>query len=932
MNNDNGYDNKLNNNKQPKSLSFKTLNNLNYDMVPSAPIPVIGTSNNNNTSNNTSISSNNTNNRIQNLPNNESLMSLSQNSTLTNNDSSVDSTPSTYSMSSDNVAQTEIFQPHDDNDITFEPKNRVDYFSYDWTDREILKSWRYVVDRKRTIDHNARVENSRLENASWRTWARAKYCLKTVTPESINWKKDTDVSWLYGPKCTPETESDVRNHLQENKIKKGLLGGNGNPSDPTVVSLSNADIDAFIDTIQNNTNNNNNNSGGASSSRTSSSNSVPVKPILKQRKISEKINANADLFKLSILSERNRHFKRSFASPIIEPRYDYGSSLDDQNSAYSVVSPNVSITGSSSSVNEFRGSSSSSSKGREMSPMNLNEPDLETPRNLNLNEPNDKTRADFFSNNENDGQYTESIVLGDNIPGITTSSNDNNIHSNNSDTSIENFNNLSIQNVPDVAVGEARKNNESFASVSTDGTLVLPDSSNSTSNNHNNNNNTTNSHNDDRISEVPSEKNNSNNNSPIANSTSNSQDHHLLPPAQIIDFQPSLDDQSQDQQQQQQQHRNSDDNDEKDKELKSSFLAAPATQSEVDAKKSRKIHFNDLVDQCRIIDYYSDSEEEERHFSNHNSRKSLYGKDIDSDSDNGDSASDVDNDNNDYDDDDDSSNDDDSSDDEGGFVLNVKSNSLLEHQRRMSTNSAATNTTSGTNTSLAFRENASNGLPKIIELMPATKIRFRDEESSEESEFESEDEESYAWLSSGDYSNNHFNNASGGANNNNNNNNGNNSNNCNSNIGMGGCGSNIPFRAGDWKCSTCTYHNFAKNVVCLRCGGPKSISGDASETNHYIDSSTFGPASRTPSNNNISVNTNGGSNAGRTDGNDNKGRDISLMEFMSPPLSMATKSMKEGDGNGSSFNEFKSDKANVNFSNVGDNSAFGNGFNSSVRW
>nr|CAI6421827.1 AAC_HP1_G0008080.mRNA.1.CDS.1 [Saccharomyces cerevisiae] len=169
-------------------------------------------------------------------------------------------------------------------------------------------------------------------------------------------------------------------------------------------------------------------------------------------------------------------------------------------------------------------------------------------------------------------------------------------------------------------------------------------------------------------------------------------------------------------------------------------------------------------------------------------------------------------------------------------------------------------------------------------------------------------------------------------NNNNNNNNGNNSNNCNSNIGMGGCGSNIPFRAGDWKCSTCTYHNFAKNVVCLRCGGPKSISGDASETNHYIDSSTFGPASRTPSNNNISVNTNGGSNAGRTDGNDNKGRDISLMEFMSPPLSMATKSMKEGDGNGSSFNEFKSDKANVNFSNVGDNSAFGNGFNSSVRW
>lgn len=42
--------------------------------------------------------------------------------------------------------------------------------------------------------------------------------------------------------------------------------------------------------------------------------------------------------------------------------------------------------------------------------------------------------------------------------------------------------------------------------------------------------------------------------------------------------------------------------------------------------------------------------------------------------------------------------------------------------------------------------------------------------------------------------------------------------------GNSNCGSNIPFRAGDWKCPTCTYHNFAKNVVCLRCGGPKITS------------------------------------------------------------------------------------------------------------
>lgn len=33
--------------------------------------------------------------------------------------------------------------------------------------------------------------------------------------------------------------------------------------------------------------------------------------------------------------------------------------------------------------------------------------------------------------------------------------------------------------------------------------------------------------------------------------------------------------------------------------------------------------------------------------------------------------------------------------------------------------------------------------------------------------------------------------------------------------------SGIPFRAGDWKCVICDYHNFAKNIVCLRCGEPK---------------------------------------------------------------------------------------------------------------
>lgn len=41
--------------------------------------------------------------------------------------------------------------------------------------------------------------------------------------------------------------------------------------------------------------------------------------------------------------------------------------------------------------------------------------------------------------------------------------------------------------------------------------------------------------------------------------------------------------------------------------------------------------------------------------------------------------------------------------------------------------------------------------------------------------------------------------------------------------GRGGAGV-VPFRAGDWRCGSegCSYHNFAKNVNCLRCGAPRS--------------------------------------------------------------------------------------------------------------
>ncbi|KAG0668526.1 hypothetical protein C6P45_004622 [Maudiozyma exigua] len=45
-------------------------------------------------------------------------------------------------------------------------------------------------------------------------------------------------------------------------------------------------------------------------------------------------------------------------------------------------------------------------------------------------------------------------------------------------------------------------------------------------------------------------------------------------------------------------------------------------------------------------------------------------------------------------------------------------------------------------------------------------------------------------------------------------------------------GSNVPFRAGDWKCTACQYHNFAKNVMCLRCNKPKIRQSNTNNNNN----------------------------------------------------------------------------------------------------
>ena len=70
----------------------------------------------------------------------------------------------------------------DDTAISREPTRHVDYLSHNWKEEDIWSSWRHIVAKRKAYSNSPR-----LENASWRTWAKSKYKLKTVSPETLNW-------------------------------------------------------------------------------------------------------------------------------------------------------------------------------------------------------------------------------------------------------------------------------------------------------------------------------------------------------------------------------------------------------------------------------------------------------------------------------------------------------------------------------------------------------------------------------------------------------------------------------------------------------------------------------------------------------------------------------------------------------------------------
>lgn len=71
----------------------------------------------------------------------------------------------------------------DDTAVGAQPTRHVDYLSHDWKEEDIWSSWKHIISNRDGFGGNS----ARLENASWRTWIKAKNNLKTVSPETLNW-------------------------------------------------------------------------------------------------------------------------------------------------------------------------------------------------------------------------------------------------------------------------------------------------------------------------------------------------------------------------------------------------------------------------------------------------------------------------------------------------------------------------------------------------------------------------------------------------------------------------------------------------------------------------------------------------------------------------------------------------------------------------
>lgn len=85
----------------------------------------------------------------------------------------------------------DFYAASDDTAVGIQPTRHVDYLSHNWREEDIWSSWKHIISNRDNFNNS-----SRLENASWRTWIKAKNNLPTISPETLNWFVKTVVMAL----------------------------------------------------------------------------------------------------------------------------------------------------------------------------------------------------------------------------------------------------------------------------------------------------------------------------------------------------------------------------------------------------------------------------------------------------------------------------------------------------------------------------------------------------------------------------------------------------------------------------------------------------------------------------------------------------------------------------------------------------------------
>ncbi len=113
-----------------------------------------------------------------------------------------------------------------DDSCLLQPESQVhvDYFSHNWKEADLVASWRTLTSSKASPAQPENVQ--RLENASWRTWMKSKFHLGTIPPEAVNWSKDADITWLYGPLYS--CDALLEDSLNDNKLLKNSKNSSSN--------------------------------------------------------------------------------------------------------------------------------------------------------------------------------------------------------------------------------------------------------------------------------------------------------------------------------------------------------------------------------------------------------------------------------------------------------------------------------------------------------------------------------------------------------------------------------------------------------------------------------------------------------------------------------------------------------------------------------